>query len=164
MSTRIWELSGQRKPVAGPPYRPSREGGNPVFEMLILTRKVRCLPDPGQRLRRFRDDEFGSTEPLAGLTSTRICRSPRRIAPRKHVPEKSGMRSGFAERCASKRGRRGQPVGWPNFNVYQPSGCPRAAIFQALSGTLLAHGHAQPGMCLGPHHASGEIVITLHIT
>ena len=62
------------------------------------------------------------------------------------------------------RGQRGRPVGWPNFNVYQPSGCPRAAIFQALSGTLLAHGHAQPGMSVGPHHASGKIVITLHIT
>ena len=28
------------------------------------------------------------------------------------------------------RGQHGQPVGWPIFNVYQPSGCPRAAIFQ----------------------------------
>ena len=128
------------------------------------------------RSRRCGDD-LRNTKPLAGSASTRICRSPRRIAPLKHVPEKSGMRSGFAAKpmrhlftwasslrqnrkgipicmrtcfCRTmRREQRGQPVGWPIFNVYQPSGCPRAAIFQATARTLTQIAMHDPEFCVG---------------
>ena len=167
--------------VAWPPFRHSREDGSPVFEGLVSNRIAQCVLHP-DNAHGVSGMAICSAEIPSLGKPTRCRRSPRRIAPLKHVPEKSGMRSGFAAKpmrhlftwasslrqnrkgipicmrtcfCRTmRREQRGQPVGWPIFNVYQPSGCPRAAIFQALSGTLLAHGHAQPGMSVGPHHAS----------
>ena len=129
----------------------------PVVHLFSL---MSCLVEAVWRTAACVYDAQNSRKPLArlrlrgyeSLFGHQLCRETA-SHPRLHGGMLSRADAPVTFHHPKLRGQRRQPVGWPIFNVYQPPGCPRAAIFQALSGTLLAHGHAQSGMSVGSHHA-----------